>query len=111
MKPKIILHGEVTVRRTNAVPQGAEKINASNGAYHIIADSETTGNHHVVDCPSGVSLFRNKDSIFITNTAPTQIRCVHTDRHDAITLEPGVWEFGTQKEYDYMTESLRSVRD
>jgi hypothetical protein len=111
MKNKIILHGEVKVTKAVSIPTKAKKLNPSNENYHIIADSETTGNHHIVDCFDGVTIYDNGDTIVMENTQPTQIRCVHTDRHDAIILEPGVWEFGTQKEYDYLTQSLQSVRD
>lgn len=82
------------------------------GKYLIVADSETTGNHHVVDNLKGVNFFENAGgTVFMQNTEPTQIRCVIDNRHDAIELEPGTWEFGVQQEYDYYTESLRAVQD
>lgn len=81
------------------------------GQYKVVADSEVTGNHHVVDCPPGVTFYEDKGTLFMENTVPTRIRCVIADRHDAIELEPSTWEFGTQKEYDYIANELVSVRD
>jgi len=109
-KTKVILHGECMVFPSD-IPEGtsAKKVD---GAFVIVADSETTGNHHVVDNKAGVNFFQNGGgTLFMQNSEPTQIRCVMENRHDAIALEPGTWEFGIQQEYDYFTESLQAVRD
>lgn len=93
------------------IPAGA-KPKEVKGEFLIVADSETTGNHHVVDSFKGVNFFEDSGgTIFMQNEKPTKIRCVHTDRHDAIELPAGTWEFGVQQEYDYFTESLQAVRD
>jgi hypothetical protein len=104
-----ILHGECIVFRSslpkNATPTKVE------GSYKIVADSEVTGNHHVVDAPNGVNFYEANGVTFMKNEVPTQIRCVIAERHSSIELEPGVWEFGTQKEYDYIAGELVNVRD
>ena len=107
---KVILHGECMVFPSTLPATATPK--DVRGDYLIVADSETTGNHHVVDSFQGVNFFEDSGgTIFMQNTKPTKIRCVMADRHDAIDLEPGTWEFGVQQEYDYFTESLRAVRD
>ena len=106
----VILHGECMVFPSELPATATPKV--VTGDYLIVADSETTGNHHVVDNFQGVNFFEGSGgTIFMQNTKPTKIRCVMADRHDAIDLEPGTWEFGVQQEYDYFTESLRAVRD
>ena len=106
----VILHGECMVFPSELPATATPKV--VTGDYLIVADSETTGNHHVVDSFQGVNFFEDSGgTIFMQNTKPTKIRCVMADRHDAIDLEPGTWEFGVQQEYDYFTESLRAVRD
>jgi len=106
----VILHGECMVFPSELPATATPKV--VTGDYLIVADSETTGNHHVVDSFQGVNFFEGSGgTIFMQNTKPTKIRCVMADRHDAIDLEPGTWEFGVQQEYDYFTESLRAVRD
>ena len=109
MKNKCILHGECIAFRS-ILPTSAKKV-VTRGDYHIVADSEVTGNHHVIDCPPGVTFYEDKGTLYMENTVPTRIRCVIADRHDAIELEPNTWEFGTQKEYDYIANELVSVRD
>lgn len=108
MKQEVILHGEAMVF-SSEIPKDASPIKVNE--YLIVADSETTGNHHVVDCLDGVEFLEHKGRRFMRNTKPTRIRCIHPQRHSPITLNPGQWEFGTQKEYDPFTENLRNVRD
>ena len=108
---KVILHGEAMIFRSE-LPKGAVKIKPSNKNFHIIADSETTGNHHVIDCKQGVNFYQNEDgTIFMVNEEPTQVRCLVKERHSPIKLDEGVWEFGIQKEYDHFEQNLRNVRD
>ena len=109
-KPNVILHGEAMLFPAE-LPSDAAEIKPSNNDLHIIADSETTGNHHVVDMVEGTKVFRSGDRTFIRNTQPTQVRCVHANRHDAIAMPPGVWEVGIQQEYDHFAQNMRAVRD
>lgn len=108
---KVVLHGECMVFPSEMPSDVTPKKVV--GEYLIVADSETTGNHHVVDnIPGAVDFFESSGgTVFMQNSKPTKIRCVMANRHDAIELEPGTWEFGIQQEYDYFTESLRAVRD
>jgi hypothetical protein len=105
-----ILHGECIVTPIDSVPAEAAQIETK-GNYQIVADSEVTGNHHVVDLKPGVSFFKTPDKMFMSTTVPTAIRCVKADRHTEIDIPAGNYEFGFQQEYDYFTEALRNVRD
>jgi len=105
------LHGEAMIFQST-LPASAKKIKPSHPTYHIIADSETTGNHHVVDCNEDVEFYMDENgTMFMTNEKPTQVRCVIANRHTEIPLEAGTWEFGIQSEYDHFAQHLRQVRD
>lgn len=106
----MILHGEVSLRKVAELPQGTKKI-TTKGKFHIIAESEQSGNHHVVDICDGVEFYEKDGTLYLKNDVETQVRCVITERHDNITLEPGIWEIDRQQEYDYFTESHRNVAD
>lgn len=106
----VILHGEAMIFQSK-LPSTASQIKPSNKQYHIIADSETTGNHHVIDNIPGTTFYRAGDTMYMENTAKTNVRCVLADRHDTIAIEPGTWEFGIQKEYCHLTQQLTNVRD
>jgi len=109
-KNKVILHGECMVFPSELPAEATPMV--VNSDYLIVADSETTGNHHVVDAFEGVNFFQAKNgTVFMKNSRPTRIRCVMENRHDALSLEPGVWEFGIQQEYDYFSDSHRAVQD
>lgn len=105
-----VLHGECLLF-PSTLPEGAVKIKTTNDQFHIVADSETTGNHHVIDINDSVNFYNAGGVTYMVNTKPTKIRCVLQDRHSPIDLEPGVWECGTQLEYDYFAQNLRAVRD
>jgi hypothetical protein len=110
-KKGVILHGEAMLFPAE-LPADCVEVQHNNANPYIIADSETTGNHHVVDMPAGTKVFKSKDDrIFIVNTTETRVRCVHADRHSPITMEPGTWEVGIQQEYDHLEQHMRQVRD
>ena len=106
----VILHGEAMIV-PSILPEGLAKIDPSNQNYMVIADSETTGNHHVVDAGEGVFFYQKGENIYMENTAPTRVRCLHENRHSTIEIPPGCWEFGTQQEYDHLEQEMRKVRD
>jgi len=105
-----ILHGEAMLFPSK-LPADAVEIKPTNDQFHIIADSETTGNHHVVDMVKGTKVYRSGNRTFIANTKPTQVRCVHANRHSAIAMPPSIYEVGIQQEYDHFAQNLRSVQD
>jgi hypothetical protein len=108
---EVILHGEATVF-PSSIPSAAKKKRVKRGAFVIVANSETTGNHHVVDTPEGVNFYEtDSGTLFMESKVDTQIRCVHENRHDAITIPPGTYEFGTQQEYDPFAARMQQVRD
>jgi cell division protein FtsI/penicillin-binding protein 2 len=93
------------------LPADAVEIKPTNNDFHIIADSETTGNHHVVEMTPRTKIYQSNGRTFIKNAQKTKVRCVHPNRHDAITLEPNLWEVDRQQEYDHFEQNLRAVRD
>jgi hypothetical protein len=111
--PKGVLHGECIVFESK-IPKDAVLEKAKEGAtFMIVAESEVTGNHHVIDLKPGnaVQFFRAGNKRFMRNTVPTEIRCVVAERHTAITLPPGEHEIGIQQEFDYFTQAKRNVQD
>ena len=109
-KNEVILHGECVVF-PSAVPVGAKKKNVK-GEYVIVADSETSGNHHVVDVVDEAEFFEDENgTLFMSSSKDTQIRCLHAERHSEIKLPAGTYEFGSQQEYDPFAALTRRVRD
>jgi hypothetical protein len=103
---KTIVHGEAFIHESK-IPEGASKVKI-NGDYKIIAPSETTGNHHVVEITEDVEFYEKDGVLYFRNESPTSVRCVIADRHDAIEIPCGEWEIGIAQEYDPF--EARSIR-
>ena len=108
-RKKAIVHGECYLFESSIPKDAVQETNT--GEFVIIADSETTGNHHVIDLKPGVSFFKKGNRRFVQCKEDTAVRCVLTERHDTVPLKKGTYEIGIQQEYDYFTEALRNVRD
>ena len=103
-------HGEMNIFESTEVPEMAKLVSPKSGKY-IVADSETTGNHHCVKEAEGVELYEKDGVLYLKNSVEAEVFCVHEGRHDTITLDPGVWELEAAQEYDYLTEEKRAVAD
>jgi len=104
-------HGEVNFFEfKKRVPKNARKIYPKNGQYRI-AESEVTGNHHVIEAKDGVSLYEYENLLYMVNKTSAIAKCVIESRHDAIEIPCGTWEIEPSYEYDYLTEEIRICRD
>jgi hypothetical protein len=106
---KAVFHGECVISKT-VLPNGVKKVDVKGDSY-IIADSETTGNHHLVAVKDGCELYEKDGVLYLENEVETEVFCVDQSRHDTITLEPGVWKIDRAKEYDFLKDEVRRVAD
>ncbi len=102
-----IIHGECLIA-SSKIPAEAKKV--TNGD-HIIADSETEGNFHMVAVKDGVDIYEHEGTLFIRNEVETEIYCPDKTRHDTVVLPEGEWEIDIAKEFDYLADEERQVRD
>ena len=113
-KQQVIIHGEAMIKLNATLPASAKKIQPSNPekGFHVIADSETTGNHHVIDSHEGVDFYMDQDgTMFMVAEKPTKVRCLLEHRHGTIPLNPGTYQFGIQDEFDHYSAQKMKVRD
>lgn len=115
-KKKHISHGEVNLFEVDGIPKTAKLIKPSKsqlvGKGFKIADSETTGNHHLVELAPGVEIYEDTDgTIYIRNTNPTQVSCVDVKRHDTVELPASTWKRKPSKEVDHLRQLKRNVAD
>ena len=112
MKNKTLFHGECIINKVSKLPEGLKAVKLFNKEAYKLADSETTGNHHLLEAKEGVELFEDSNGVlWLKNNVPTDVFCAIKERHDNITLEPGVWEIDRAKEYDYITDLTKKVAD
>lgn len=107
--------GEISIRKIAKLPVGVTPI-APNRDRVIIGHSET-GHHHTIagDCVN----------VFEATTAPDGMRILYAivksattldherpfDTHEAIGLQPGMYEFRIGREYDPYAEIARQQAD
>ena len=97
--------GDVTLRRITSLPEGEKKVIAKNTL--VLAEGETTGHYHGIISEDS-ELF-TIGSITVLNLKE-QATLTHQE-HGPITLEPGLWQVGGVREYDYFLEMARKVVD
>lgn len=79
-----------------------------------LADSEVTGNDHMLEFVDGLTVWRDEDAdkFFVRSEKPTKIYCKIKDRHDDLLLKEGVdYTIFPAREYDHLSEAVRNVRD
>ena len=115
MTKRHIVHGEANLFEVDSIPDGAKKLIPSSamiaGNGLIIAESETSGNHHVIEMKAGVEFFEKDGTLYMRNTQPTTVNCVHAGRHDTVDIPPSIWKRKIAKEFDYLTMEKRNVAD
>lgn len=112
-------HGEA-IFTTSEIPEEAKEFKPSaneiSGDGLIVAESETTGNHHCVRMQEGVKFFRQGEDLFI-RVEKKDAEVYNTkgvlgaSGHTPINLEPGDYKVSYHNEYDPLTEMRRRVAD
>lgn len=109
---KTIFHGEVIIHKVASMPKGLKKVKLFNKESYKLADSESTGNHHLLEAKEGVELFEDSTGVlWLKNNVAVDVFCAIKERHDNKTLEPGIWEIDRAQEHDYLTGMVRKVAD
>lgn len=112
---KAAAQGEVNLRRIDKLPSGLAPMKPENGHY-IVGHSES-GHHHVIPAGEGVTVMERTDvpagmnifyAILDNPAALTQDAQVP---HEAIHLDPGIFEIKISREYDPFAEQARRVAD
>lgn len=105
-------HGEVCITKVTAIPEGLKRAVKFNEKSYKLADSEQSGNHHLLEAKEGVELFEDSNGVlWLKNEVPCDVFCAVKERHDTITLEPGIWEIDRALEYDHLNDVKRQVAD
>lgn len=109
---KTFYHGEVILIKVSRIPENVKKVSLFKKDCYKLADSEITSNFHLLEAKKGVELFEDSNGVlWLKNDVPCDVFCALKERHDNITLEPGIWEIDKAKEYDYITDMTRKVAD
>jgi capsule polysaccharide export protein KpsE/RkpR len=109
-KKRMYLHGECIIKEIETLPKNLTKRNDKDSI--MIAESETVGNEHRIKVKDGIEFYEDENGIlYMKNTLPTEVYCIHTERHDTIEIPQGIWEIDKAVEYDYTTRKISVVTD
>lgn len=107
----VYFHGEVCVFQTNLKrPLDAKKVKAKGGRY-IVANSETTGNHHILEAQDGLEVYEKNGVLYMSTREDARLSCVLKERHDTEVLPAGDYFIKPAQEYDHLLQSTRAVAD
>lgn len=110
IKKRMYFHGECVIAELSELPKNLKARNDKDSI--MIAESETIGNEHRIKIKEGVEFFEDENGVlYMKNTVPTDVYCLHTERHDTITLPEGLWQIDKAVEYDYLTAKVIEVKD
>lgn len=112
---KCAAQGDLMIRKIESLPIGVKPENAEKGVF-VVAHSET-GHNHVIEATPSVQLFTAGDPMIsylqvieATDEAATVIKHLRSfDTHEAIKINPGIYEIRRQREYT--PEGWRRVED
>ena len=109
--------GEVGVIKIKALPSDIQTkaVERNNNGDCIISHSEQ-GNHHVL--AGGVEVLERTNNVpvgmrilYAILNEPTQLVQDAAVPHEAVNLDPGIYEFRTAREYDPFSQQARRVAD
>ena len=84
--------GDLLFEQVPGVPAGAMMVGI--GRSHVLAEGEATGHAHTID---DCDLHELNGVLYVNlTTGPRQVK--HQE-HDPITLTPGTWRVGRQREW------------
>ena len=109
-KKRMYFHGECMIAEINELPKNIKIRNVKDSI--MIAESETVGNEHRIKIKEGVEFYEDSNGIlYMKNSVPTEVYCLHVERHDTIVLPEGLWQIDKAQEYDYFSARIIKVRD
>lgn len=109
-KKQIHFHGEVCIVEVDEIPGEAKEL-ASKGGDLKLADSEVTGNDHMLEINPGVSVFQWNEDFYVKSREETKVYCLLKDRHHDLKLPSGNYKITPAKEFDHLKQEKRRVLD
>ena len=100
--------GDVLLSKVKATPEGCKKIKDKRGV--VLAEGEHTGHYHGIDS-GAIELLEAPDGTrFFVNSSNEPVTVTHQE-HKPVTIDPGIWQVGQVREYDWFQQMERTVVD
>lgn len=111
----VAAQGEIIIRRVTKVPTGCTQMKSESGKF-IVGHSET-GHHHVISAAGASVAVLDKPPegmrilYAVVEKAMTLVHLREHDTHEAIQLDPGIYEFRVAREFDHYGDLARQSAD
>lgn len=109
MKKNQLQQGDVILKRVSQLPSGVSLVKSDKRGI-VLAEGEVTGHFHGIKSKRGLKLHRIDDLLFLENATKAPVIVTHQE-HNPISIEPGIWQIGQVREFDYLTQMERKVID
>lgn len=109
--------GEAKVFRIDTLPDNLSAMPQRTAAGLPIISHSESGHHHILDRPNVEVLERTENVpagmriLYAIVTEPTALKQDANVPHQPVNLDPGIYEFRIQREYDPFAEQARMVAD
>ncbi|WP_334110774.1 hypothetical protein [Thermodesulfitimonas autotrophica] len=105
------VQGDLYCVREKNIPERAHPVRPEGNRF-ILRRGEATGHAHAVAAEEGVEVYEKDGCLYV---ATARFAAVTHEEHKPLTLEPGLWRIGIQREYDPFEEEeqrrLRQIGD
>ena len=109
MNKNQLQQGDVLLKRIAKLPANAQPVKADPRGV-VLAEGEATGHHHRIKAQKGLRLFKIDDLLFLENSTGKPVEVTH-EEHKPFSINPGIWQVGQVREFDYLTQMERTVVD
>lgn len=104
---KLYQQGDVLIQQIRQLPKGV-LAKAPEAQGFVLAHGEVTGHSHAIAVEEGVQLYTMEQILYLV--ADHEVTVTHQE-HGAVTLPAGTYQIGQVREWDYLAEESRLVRD
>jgi len=73
----------------------------------VLAEGETTGHAHIIE-DEDIDLFTDGNYLYLETETPVVLK---HEEHNAVTIDPGLWLIGIQKEVDIFEDEITRIAD
>lgn len=103
----IYRHGDVLLSSVKDMPSGKEIAHSGN---YTVAYGEVTGHSHRLSVKNvhGMKVIQAVDGIYL---CLMEVGTLEHQEHKTLTIEPGIYRIGQEREYSYVDKQMEKVRD
>ena len=101
-------HGDVLFERIGFVPSDDRRSTTEEEKAGVVQRGESTGHAHVIEDMAGIELFSVFSQRFVT--AGRDFTITH-EEHKSLTIPAGYYRICIAREYDYLLNLYRDIRD